>query len=69
MFEDREPTVEETVFAIEHLNMLIKGNQEVVNVLKLFKSERQLCADLRRSIHGQKQLRKKLKIILKMVKT
>ena len=49
----KEATIEQTLFAINHLKGLIKGNKEVLEVLKLFPSEKKLCKDLKETISGK----------------
>ena len=59
-----EPTIEETLYAIDHMKGMIKGNKEVLAVIRLFASEKELQNDLSNTIKGQKRILRYLKKLL-----
>lgn len=61
-------TKRNTLLSIERLEMLIKGNKEVLNIVRNFPSETELAISLRDTISGQKKILKNLKKLLTELK-
>ena len=52
-------------YLLNKLNVLIKGNQEVLEMMKLFPSEKGFYRDLKKTVTEQKQVRRRLRVLLK----